>query len=170
MKYNTIMPATWCEIPTMKESVSLRLEQEGDALGWTLAQRSEDHHLLPDHQDAPDNAIWQSENRLSQKQRNWRDRFYIRESGTIVGLMELDRGPNNTAWVGYEVGARYRGHGYATLALIAVSRHAREHKGFSVVQLHIESTNSASLRVAEKAGFTHGGLSPANPNYELFFQ
>lgn len=79
---------------------------------------------------------------------------------TIVGAISLFR----TAWgvgsteVGYGVRPRYRGRGYATEATIGLTRWALGAGGLRRVELRAHLDNTASLRVAEKAGFVREGV------------
>jgi len=95
-----------------------------------------------------------------------------RRSGTGVNLMMLDRAGNRivgsislfhvdwevrSAEIGYGVRADERGKGYATEALAAVSRWALAAGGLQRAWLTANTDNVASVRVAEKAGFTREG-------------
>jgi [ribosomal protein S5]-alanine N-acetyltransferase len=60
--------------------------------------------------------------------------------------------------VGYWVKREARGRGLATRALRLLARWALEDQRLARVQLAAEPGNLASLRVAEKAGFTREGL------------
>ena len=67
----------------------------------------------------------------------------------------------DAAWgnveVGYWAAAEARGRGLTTRALRLISRWAIEQAGAERVQLRADVHNTASLRVAEKAGFTREG-------------
>jgi RimJ/RimL family protein N-acetyltransferase len=55
--------------------------------------------------------------------------------------------------LGYLVGARYRGRGLATRAVLLLRDHAHEVAGMPVLGLKIEPDNQASIAVARGAGF-----------------
>jgi RimJ/RimL family protein N-acetyltransferase len=91
-----------------------------------------------------------------------------RRDGTGLDLMTLDREDDRIAgWIyltdvdkyarsaqiGYGVRPHARGQGFATEALVALSRWALTTGGLQRVWLHINAHNLASLRVAQKAGF-----------------
>jgi RimJ/RimL family protein N-acetyltransferase len=93
-------------------------------------------------------------------------------STTRIDLMMLDRAENRivggislyrTDWnvrsaeVGYGVRGDARGRGYATEALIAVTRWALAVGGLQRVMLTANTDNTASIRVAEKAMFRREG-------------
>jgi RimJ/RimL family protein N-acetyltransferase len=59
--------------------------------------------------------------------------------------------------VGYWAAAKARGRGLTTRALELISHWAIEEVGAERVQLRADVHNTASLRVAEKAGFTREG-------------
>ncbi|MGN6430681.1 MAG: GNAT family N-acetyltransferase [Gaiellaceae bacterium] len=59
--------------------------------------------------------------------------------------------------VGYWAAARARGRGLTTRAVRLISRWAIDDVGAERVQLRADVHNAASLRVAEKAGFTREG-------------
>lgn len=95
-----------------------------------------------------------------------------RRAGTGLNLMMLDReGDRIVGWiyltdvdkyarsaeVGYGVRPRDRGRGFATEALVAVSRWALTAGGLQRAWLGVNTDNLASLRVARKAGFVREG-------------
>ena len=95
-----------------------------------------------------------------------------RRSGTGVHLMMLDRAGNRivgsialfhadwevrSAEIGYGVSGDERGKGYATEALVALSQWALATGGIQRAWLTANTDNVASVRVAEKAGFTREG-------------
>ncbi len=74
--------------------------------------------------------------------------------GTIeLHLSAADRG---SAEVGYWLRPQARGHGAATIALRLVSRWACEKLGIERLNLTTAPQNTASQRVADRAGFTKG--------------
>ena len=86
-----------------------------------------------------------------------------REDGRIVGLFNISqivRGPLQSAFLGYWVGAPFAGRGYMSQGLALLLRHA-----FRVLKLHrieanLQPANAASRRLAKRAGFRKEGLSP----------
>jgi len=82
-----------------------------------------------------------------------------REDDQIVGwiyLTDVDRYARS-AEIGYGVRPHARGRGFATEALVAVSRWALTTGGLQRVWLRVSTGNLASVRVAQKAGFTLEG-------------
>ena len=61
------------------------------------------------------------------------------------------------AEIGYGVRPRARGRGFATETLAALARWVLTAGGLQRVWLHVNTDNLASLRVAQKAGFTREG-------------
>ena len=95
-----------------------------------------------------------------------------RRNGTGVHLMMLDRASGKivgsialfhadwevrSAEIGYGVRGDERNKGYATEALVALSRWALSAGGIQRAWLTANTDNLASVRVAEKAGFTREG-------------
>lgn len=82
-----------------------------------------------------------------------------REDDQIVGwiyLTDVDRYARS-AEIGYGVRPHARGRGFATEALVAVSRWALTAGGLQRAWLRVDTDNLASVRVAQKAGFTLEG-------------
>ncbi|MFC4867850.1 GNAT family N-acetyltransferase [Streptomonospora arabica] len=81
------------------------------------------------------------------------------ETGAYAGSVGLTR----TMWrassteVGYWMGPWARGRGLATEAVVALSRWALLDQRFERVELKAAAGNTASRRVAAKAGFTYEG-------------
>jgi [ribosomal protein S5]-alanine N-acetyltransferase len=70
------------------------------------------------------------------------------------------RGPSQSAFLGYWIGAPYARQGYMTEALQLALRHA-----FGVLKLHrveanIMPANRASIALVKRAGFRREGYSP----------
>ena len=88
----------------------------------------------------------------------------IRRRGddAVVGALELSqiaRGNFQSAFLGYHVGAPFRGQGYMTEALQLALRHA-----FRVLKLHrleanIQPTNRPSIALVKRLGFRREGFS-----------
>ena len=62
------------------------------------------------------------------------------------------------AQTGYWVAPESRGHGIAGAALQLLSRWALAHVDLARLQLFTDVDNPASMRVAERAGFTREGM------------
>ena len=105
--------------------------------------------------------------RIAHWQRQWERggperSFAIREAGAcrLVGGCVLDVRPGDglAAELTYWVFPPHRRRGYATRAVELASAYAFEDLGVERVELYIEPTNVASLRVAARAGFVPGHL------------
>ena len=70
----------------------------------------------------------------------------------------VNRGPAATA--GYAVAPPFRGQGYATAALVALTDFAWTRPGLARVELYIEPANLASVAVARRCGYAEAGLVP----------
>lgn len=82
-----------------------------------------------------------------------------RDDNRIVGWIYLTNVDPyaRCAQIGYEVRPAARGRGFATEALAALARWALTSGGLQPVSLNVNTGNLASLRVAQKAGFTREG-------------
>lgn len=78
-----------------------------------------------------------------------------------VDLRDIDWS-NRTAEIGYMTAPWARGRGYAGEAVLAIARWLFERQGFGRIQLRATPANSASQRVAEKAGFVREGVARAS--------
>jgi RimJ/RimL family protein N-acetyltransferase len=80
------------------------------------------------------------------------------DSGDYLGeIIVMPRGPQRVE-LGYVVGPPARGRGIATQAVRLVTAWAFAGLGAQRVELFINPANTASQRVAEKAGFTREGV------------
>ncbi|WP_205501789.1 GNAT family N-acetyltransferase [Rufibacter psychrotolerans] len=82
--------------------------------------------------------------------------IWRKEEGDYIGditLRRLARGKPFSE-VGYYLGAQAEGQGYATEALLAMTRYAFQVLQMESVNLRCADTNLKSQRVAERAGFT----------------
>lgn len=73
-------------------------------------------------------------------------------------VLEIRPDDGEIAELSYWVFPPYRRRGYATRSVELVCRYAFDRLGTVRVELYIEPTNDASLRVATKAGFLQEGL------------
>lgn len=85
------------------------------------------------------------------------------EDGCILGainLNEIVRGPAQSAYLGYWIGAPYAKQGYMTEALQLALSHAFRDLGLHRVEANIMPANRASLALVRRAGFRREGYSP----------
>jgi len=78
--------------------------------------------------------------------------------GTIIGGCGLDLREGPAPEIGYWLGAKYWGKGYATEAVRALIDHAFTDLEFTALQSSVRVTNVASRRVLEKCGFQRNGV------------
>lgn len=92
-------------------------------------------------------------------------RFYLsrrEEPGEIIGMVGINsvvRGAFQSGFVGYKLDRRFLGWGYATEALARLTDIAFRDLLLHRLEANIMPRNTASLRVAEKAGFRNEGLA-----------
>ena len=81
---------------------------------------------------------------------------------SIVGsltISEIVRGNFQSAYLGYQIGARHAGRGYMTEALQLALRFAFREMGLHRIEANIQPGNAASLALVRRAGFTREGFS-----------
>jgi RimJ/RimL family protein N-acetyltransferase len=78
--------------------------------------------------------------------------------GTIIGSCRLDLHDEPAPDIGYWLGTRYWGKGYATEAVRALIDHAFTDLDHKVVHSSVRVTNPDSRRVLEKCGFQWNGV------------
>jgi len=86
---------------------------------------------------------------------HWVLEYQGKAVGRIKGW-EVDPN-NNYVQLGYDIGAPYRGLGLMPEAVKAVSTYLLKECEFNRVYCMVRESNSASMRVCEKAGMTHEG-------------
>lgn len=85
----------------------------------------------------------------------------VESEGHLVGSIDLKR----TDWlsgvteIGYWTAPLMRGRGVMTEATRVLALWALDDMGFERVELRIATDNAASLRVADRAGFTREGVA-----------
>lgn len=79
----------------------------------------------------------------------------LKETGELIGdagISEVEGKPGETE-VGYCIGPKYRGKGYATELLQAISDFVVSHFGIGVIWGRVVYGNDASVKVLEKSGY-----------------
>ena len=84
-------------------------------------------------------------------------------SGDLYGAIEVRLG--GTGSIGYWIAAEARGKGIATRATRLLSSWALKLGGVERLELTTDPANTASQRVAEKAGFTREGILRAHTKF-----
>jgi RimJ/RimL family protein N-acetyltransferase len=82
------------------------------------------------------------------------------ETDGLIGflrLIDLDEHASVAA-LNYEIGAAYRGQGFASEAVRAVVRLAHSSLGLNRLEANVFEGNLASVRVLERSGFTREGV------------
>jgi RimJ/RimL family protein N-acetyltransferase len=80
------------------------------------------------------------------------------ERGQLLGSVGFDLEHHGRGVFGYWVAKEARGRGVASRALRLLARWAVREHGLARLQLIVEPANTASIRVAEKAGFRREAL------------
>jgi ribosomal-protein-alanine N-acetyltransferase len=85
-----------------------------------------------------------------------------KEDLAIVGAINLSQivyGVFKSAYLGYQVGSPFAGHGYMTEGIRLVLRHAFDAMRLHRLEANIQPSNVASIALVERAGFTKEGYS-----------
>jgi len=112
--------------------------------------------------EPPDEA--EARANLERAAASWRDgtwaAFRIVDAATdqVVGGVSLRLAGFETAEVSYFLRASARGRGFATRAVRLVAGWAFQELGLERIELRAHPDNEASIRVAERAGFTREGV------------
>jgi ribosomal-protein-alanine N-acetyltransferase len=88
--------------------------------------------------------------------------FGIFVSGDFAGeinLSAVQRGPFQSAYVGYWVDEKHAGNGYMPEALVVLAQYAFDDLHLHRIQISIIPRNSASRRVVEKLGVREEGIA-----------
>ena len=104
-------------------------------------------------------------NYLKGKRKDNRERLLVcrTDDGAIVGafnLSEIVRGPLQSAYLGYWVGAPFQRRGYMTDGIQLLLAHAFGAVGLHRIEANIRPENIASLALVQRAGFSKEGYSP----------
>lgn len=98
---------------------------------------------------------------IDESARGRRHHWTIRVDGVLAGdiaLSHIQRGPLQTANLGYMVDVAFRGRGVATAAVRLAADHAFGEVGLHRLEAGVMPSNVASQRVLERAGFTRIGI------------
>lgn len=84
------------------------------------------------------------------------------EDNAIMGsiaLSQIFRGGFQSAYLGYQIGAEFAGHGYMTEAIQLMLRHAFTELKLHRLEANIQPGNVASIALVKRAGFVLEGYS-----------
>lgn len=99
---------------------------------------------------------------IDESARGRRHHWTIRVEGVLAGdiaLSHIQRGPLQTANLGYMVDVAFRGRGVATAAVRLAADRAFGEVGLHRLEAGVMPCNVASQRVLERAGFTRIGIA-----------
>lgn len=83
---------------------------------------------------------------------------FSKETGALIGRAGLEHREYHEEIeleLGYIIGTKYQGQGYATEVCKAILEYAKENTGFARINALIDAENVVSERLAEKLGFVH---------------
>ena len=76
-----------------------------------------------------------------------------------INLTAVQRGPFQSAYVGYWIDEKHAGHGYMPEAVVVLAQFAFDELHLHRIQISIIPRNSASRRVVEKLGIRDEGIA-----------
>ncbi len=88
--------------------------------------------------------------------------FKKEDQTNIIGSVSLSNiimGPFKSCFMGYRIDEAENNKGFATEAIREVIRYGFEELGLHRIEANIIPRNAASIRIADKTGFTYEGLS-----------
>ena len=77
-----------------------------------------------------------------------------------IALSQIARGNFHSAYLGYQIGAEFAGHGYMTEAIQLMLRYAFVDLKLHRLEANIQPRNAASIALVKRAGFVREGYSP----------
>jgi len=127
------------------------------------------HWMGWDGEPRPDDA--EARANIERAANAWREgswavfRIADRATDRVVGGVNLRFAENQIAEVSFFLRGSARGRGWATRAVLLVSRWAFDDLGIERVELRAHPENKASRRVAERAGFVFEGTERASRSW-----
>jgi len=127
------------------------------------------HWMGWDGEPPPDDA--EARANIERAANAWREgswavfRIADRATDRVVGGVNLRFADNEVAEVSYFLRQSARGRGWATRAVLLVSRWAFDDLGVERIELRAHPDNEASRRVAERAGFVFEGTERASRSW-----
>jgi len=150
--------------------VYLRPLQLGDYAAWAELRSQSRAHLVPWEPawsiDDLTKASFRRRVRHYQKEAlddlGYAFLIFETEGARLVGGLTLSyvkRGVTQSTTLGYWLGAPYVGRGYMSDAVRAILPYAFETLGLHRIEVSVQPTNEASLRVLDRVGFRREGLA-----------
>ncbi|WP_427454724.1 GNAT family N-acetyltransferase [Litorimonas sp. WD9-15] len=149
-------------------AIELRHPRWADFEDWAALRRESTDYLRPWEPDVSTAGLHRPayRARLSRlKKLVQQDRAYpfnIFREGTLVGacnITHIDRGTAQSAKLGYWIGERFTGRGFARAAVTASTTFCFEGLGLHRVEAAVQTDNAASIKVLQAAGFTFEGVA-----------
>lgn len=126
----------------------------------TAPTQPENFYTLECQQDYIKNGIEQQENG-----QRFGFGIFLKENDQLIGnimIANIRRGPSQSCIMGYSLDQAYNGRGYTTEAVSYVLNFAFRELKLHRVEAGVMPSNTGSIRVLEKSGFTREGLSREN--------
>ena len=153
--------------PPLQDGVVLLRPPEAadaDALRPIRSEEDTRRWMLWDDEPPPDHAEILAN--IERARQSWADGtwavFVIKVDGAIVGGANLGFYDHDIAEASYFLARSARGKGYATRTLRLLARWAFEANGIERLEVRVHPRNEASIRLAERVGFTREGTERAS--------
>ncbi|MCB1250341.1 MAG: GNAT family protein [Acidimicrobiales bacterium] len=163
--------ASWL-VTLFGRRILLRPLQSSDFVAWNEVRTTNEAWLTkwepsrivgaPDVVTDPDAFAARCSARHRERQLGTGFGFGIFVDGAFAGeinLSAIQRGPFQSAYVGYWIDERHAGHGYVPEALVVLARYAFEELQLHRIQIAIIPRNQASRRVVAKLGVRDEGVA-----------
>ncbi len=145
--------------PLQTQRLVLRPFRPGD---FDQLQRIVDHPAVRESNGEEPRALTAAaqaqKGRSSKRGGNLELAIVVRRTGRVAGACELIIGPRRSGEIGYLLGRRYWGHGYATEVARALVAYGFDGLGLRQLYAIVSLDNPRSRRVLEKAGFAWDAL------------
>src|SRR5690349_12291545 len=155
-------------LPPILQTARLTLRPLGEGDGPALFAIFSDHAVVRYWSRSAWTDMAQAEEMLAAAAENYADGSGLRygivvtATGELVGVASLFafNRDNRRCELGYVLGSRHWGQGYASEALVPVLDHAFGALGMNRIEADIDPLNVASQRVLEKLAFRREGFMP----------
>jgi ribosomal-protein-alanine N-acetyltransferase len=158
--------------PLLGTRTLLRSPDMGDYAEWAMLRQESRTFLVPWEPEWPANDLTRSAFRARIK-RYWRDIaddaaypffIYSADGRRLLGAITLSnvrRGVAMMGTLGYWIGAPYAGQGYMTEAVRLMLDFATDHLALHRVEAACLPSNTPSIALLRRCGFTHEGFASA---------
>ncbi|MBC6402590.1 MAG: GNAT family N-acetyltransferase [Hyphomonadaceae bacterium] len=150
--------------------VRLRHPGRADYNAWAELRRSNADYLSPWEPDCDEASLTRNSyrallnacRRMIEKGRGYPFHIFRADDNTLVGAVNVTqvlRQPTRSAHLGYWLGQRYAGRGYARAAVRSVLEYCFNDLGLHRINAAVQADNELSVRLLQALGFTREGTA-----------